>query len=451
MILYIIISAAIVLGLGWFLKTHVNTRENYYTPITDLEYIWTSVLILCVVVPGVIFASWKISKNNQLRYVEHLNGWETGTVHNVVQCYRDGPCHHEYDCDPYIVMVSYRYSCGKNRTCTGTRPETRYHSCPYAKQEWRHYVNTTLGTYNIDGNRLPPDYKTNPWRSRVAPDYLASRVGVGHPERWVQAKARVDGDSAGPVTKFHTYENYVLASHMTVLRNEVRQDIQKYKKDSLLPYIKRDILYEYGIDKVYPVKTAIPAGFRESVHRLSSSLGTTYKGDLRVVVVGNQIQNLDEYTNSLKSFWQSREYQDNNHALPKNSITLVIQTDGTTVTGSKAFSGMPTGNTLVMDRLSTQLKGLPFKTETLFGYPRYRAPKNIPLDSMGKVGYIMMQTDNPFQRENMGMYSYLRGDVQPSKAAKVWSVILSIVLGMLCWAIPFVLHCPSDHIQNNRR
>jgi len=446
MILYILFSVLIVLGIGLGIKYFTDQKTNDYKSITKLEYVWASLIISLLVIPAITTISWNVSKNNQMTYVEHLNGWETKCNLERIRCSRDGPCQNTYQCDPYLVSVSY--SCGDSKnpqTCT--RLETRYHNCPYAKEEWTYTVSTTLGEYTIDSHRFPTDYATNPWRiGEVASLSLAREVGVGNPDVWEDVRDRLLHDSAGPVTKLHTYENYVLASQMTVLKTSVQNDIAEFQKDKLLPPIKRDIVGHYWMDNVYNVNSPSPAGFRDAAARLASSLGTTRQGDIRIVLTNHpKIHgNPDLYTNTLHAFWQSRELQGNNHALPKNALVVVIGTDGKQVLWSRAFTGMPVGNEALVASFNTRLVGLPYQTDSLIGFLRHRNGANVGLDTLGKMSYLALQSQMAYKRENMGYYSYLRGDIQPTQSAKVWSVIFSILLGGLFWLVPLHMHCSTE-------
>src|SRR3989339_665794 len=78
------------------------------------------------------------------------------TQKEITDCYRDGPCRWEYDCDPYLV--SYPCNCDDKGNCS-TCYRTEYHDCPYVTQENSYYIKTTIGTYTIDSNRFPDNQK----------------------------------------------------------------------------------------------------------------------------------------------------------------------------------------------------------------------------------------------------------------------------------------------------
>jgi hypothetical protein len=463
MIIHILISATIVvlLGLGirhWVNTTYYRDRNKpwYYrntritTTITPLEFLWTTAIIVLLVVPATTMVSWKISKSSQLKYVEHINGWEVEATKQVTTCHRDGSCVHTYSCDPYIVMVTYRYSCGKS-TCTGVRPETRYHSCPYAKEEWSYVVNTTLGEYNVGSHRLPYDYASNPWRtSRVIDHGTARSIGVGDPTFWLSAVARIDSGIPGPVTKLHTYDNYVLASRTTVLKTEVLEDIQQLMADSLLPKIRKPFRDFYVMDNVYVVGNILPPqGFNDAARRLASALGTLRQGDVRIVLVDvNATDNPDKYTNTLRAFWQSADLQGTREALPKNAVVLVLGINEVKrVVWSRAFTGMPTGNERLQVYLTTRVVGAPLTPDSLLGRLN---PSTDTTTTLAVLPQTLLTQDGAYVRENMDVYNYLRGDIPPTSTAKVVGIVLSVIFGSLCWILPVMLHCSSERPSNQK-
>src|SRR3990167_11518560 len=127
----ILIAALAGLAIKFFLDYQRNNLE-----ITWGEYGLGLLAISFVLTPLIVWAGWSVVRSSNLSFNEYGNGWELQAVAEPVQCSRDGPCWHEYDCDPYIVMVSYECNCATDKdgytSCsTCWRPETRYHDCPY--------------------------------------------------------------------------------------------------------------------------------------------------------------------------------------------------------------------------------------------------------------------------------------------------------------------------------
>src|SRR3989344_7792271 len=107
-ILVVLAAAAAGLIVKWFLDNSRSGKE-----ITWTEFAVGMVAIVLVIVPLSIYSGNKIAKANNLSFNQFLNGWETKARPIQIQCTRDGPCRHEYDCDPYIVMVPYSCNCDK--------------------------------------------------------------------------------------------------------------------------------------------------------------------------------------------------------------------------------------------------------------------------------------------------------------------------------------------------
>src|SRR5205814_1305597 len=135
-------------------KYVLDHLPTYPEEITWKEYGIGMALISVIIAPGVTKIGWEKVRSDTVSFNEYWNGWEIAAIREDIPCTRDGPCAHEYDCDPYIVMVPY--SCGTEKNpSTCYRPETRYHDCPYVSNEFSYYVKTTLGDYTISTSRFP--------------------------------------------------------------------------------------------------------------------------------------------------------------------------------------------------------------------------------------------------------------------------------------------------------
>lgn len=97
LILAAILTAALAgLAVKWVLE--ISGKE---ARITWREYA-IGTTISPVVAILVAWAGWATASNNLTTFVEYWNGWEVSAVKETVECYRDGPCRWEYDCDPYL-------------------------------------------------------------------------------------------------------------------------------------------------------------------------------------------------------------------------------------------------------------------------------------------------------------------------------------------------------------
>lgn len=327
--------------------------------ITWIEYAVSMVAISLFICPLVGWAGAAMARKDNTTFVEFWNGWEARARVVETTCYRDGPCRWDYDCDPYLVPV--QYECGdskQSRTCT--RYETRYHQCPYTDSEFSYYVDTTLGTYTIDSHRLPVRPNSHRWRSwHSVPRHVIDAAGTGEPDFWTRARTRIAQGNPWPVTKTNRYENFVLASRHTILR-EYRGAADDYLAQGLMPSIATDIRRDsfYRSDKVYMIgcDRRSYASWNDSLERLNGALGSELHGDVHLVLVCSRVINLnpDQFRYGLEAYWQDTSVF-RRGALPKNAIVVIVgTTDQRTVAWARAFTGMPSGNELMLVTLQNR-------------------------------------------------------------------------------------------------
>lgn len=362
----------------WDAKRHKD--RSYHRGVNFPNITWTEfaigmLVIALVITPVVGKVGWNLAKQSNLTFNEYWNGWELQTVAPVTKCERDGNCRQTYDCDPYIVPVEYTYSCncdskGRCQTCTDTRLETRYHSCPYVNKETDYTIKTTLGDYVIAYGRLPDNPQANRWRPSVSvPDYVIRNAGVGAPPFWLAAKARVDSGKPGPITKRAEYENYILASDRTILK-QYSSAIEEYKKANLLPPVQSGVYDFYCADKVQFIgfRSVDPKAWQKALGYLNAAFGTELKGDLHLVIVQNETinNNPDKYILAIKSYWQNRAVFERN-AISKNSVIVVMGTaSGQVVDWTRATTGMPLGNEEMLIAIRN-IKSIPLTPESVIG------------------------------------------------------------------------------------
>lgn len=162
--LIVIVTAITACLAGWFVKW-ITDRNGTPLVITAREFAAGIALITCAVAPLSGWSLYKVALHSRATFKEFHNGYETRAVVRTITCSRDGPCYWAYDCDPYIVMVSYECGTSKSpQTCY--RPETRYHHCPYVTQEYDYTVETTLGPYTFAENRFPDAPDRHRWRGK---------------------------------------------------------------------------------------------------------------------------------------------------------------------------------------------------------------------------------------------------------------------------------------------
>lgn len=445
-----ILSAAIA---GLIIKFFFDWRGDFENNITWTEFAIGMLIIILVITPVVGKIGWDLFKQSNLTFNEYWNGWEIQAVADVTTCTRDGPCRHEYDCDPYIVLVTYTYSCGKNQTCTGVRPETRYHSCPYVNKETDYLVKTTLGDYAIAYGRLPDNPQANRWRSGVLiPQYVIDRAGVGAPPFWLAAKARIDSGKPGPVTKRAEYDNYILASDRTILK-QYSSAIEEYKKANLLPPVQSAVYDFYCADKVQFVgfRPADPKVWQAALSYLNAAFGSELRGDLHLIIVQNETinNNPDKYILALKAYWQNRAVFERN-AISKNSAIVVMGTaDGQTVEWTRATTGMPLGNEEMLVAIRN-IKGIPLTPESVIGRVEGEFDYKTKVGVRGKhsdgaiekILWGIGESQTKFKRIAMtgktgagSGFLYLSNEIDITSRQKFWIVFTIFVLSLGIWGV----------------
>lgn len=455
MILVSVLSAAVAgLLIKLYFDRLYNSSRYYSAPsITWTEFTIGILVIALIITPLVGNVGWNLAKQSNLTSNEYWNGWEKQAVTDVTTCTRDGPCRYEYDCDPYIVMVSYSCNCDSKGNCdTCYRPETRYHSCPYVNKEITYVVKTTIDDYTIAYNRFPDNPQANRWRQFVViPDYVIQNAGVGAPPFWLAAKARVDAGNPGPVTKRSKYDNYILASDRTILK-QYSSAVEEYKKSNLLPLVQSGIYNFYYADKVQFVgyQPVNSWEWQNALCYLNAAFGVELKGDLHLVIVQNEMinNNPDKYILALKAHWQNREVFKRD-TISKNSVIVVVGTsDGVTVEWARATTGMPLGNEEMLVAIRN-IKGISLTPESVIGEVRGKFDFKMKAGVLGDHGdgaleKILWGLDEPqtkFKRVAMtgktgagSGFLYLSNEIDITKWQRFWIIFVIFILSLGVWA-----------------
>jgi hypothetical protein len=276
---------------------------------------------------------------------------------------------------------------------------------------------------------------------------------------WAAAKERVESGNPGHVTKRMVYDNYLLASDLTIL-NEYSDMIEMYLEANLLPPVQYDVHSWYWADKVYFVNYHAnnPTEWHKRMGNLNSGLGTELQGDLHLVIVQSDAVNTapDTYLIALKAYWQNSEVFGDN-VISKNSIIVVLGTeDGNTVKWARAITGMPGGNEHMITAISRQLKGLPIEPETIIGslqgeiYTRESDGKTKVRalhPDPGALENIIWGLDDPktqFVRISMtgndeddvgGGYLHLEDEIRPSLTQMAVIIFVTTLGTMIVWFV----------------
>ncbi len=451
----IIIGALIVLGIGLAAKLFLDKKESPYR-ITLAEYAIAGGVMLAIVIPGTTWLGYKMAFDNAVTYEEYWGGQEVQAEWKKIACSRDGAAAHTFRCDPYRVRVSYDCSyytgSGKDRrrvSKTCHRWETRYHSCPYVTEEWTFLVHTTLGTFTIAANNFP----TNPENYRYTSPEGASRpapddVPRGIPAFWQEAKNRIDANQPGPVTVRKEYDNLILASQHTILK-KYSQDIQRYKKEGVFPTISSSVRDFYMADRVYFVGLNPDSRWQWHINYFNGALGYELQGDLHLVLVNaDKVNDPDNYAAALAAYWQSPELQPN--ALSKNAILVVLGVKGDKVEWSRATTGMPRGNELMLIEIRDQLKGAPYDPRSILGVPHGELVNEggqtkvriVHGPDQGVLESIIFGA-NKFTRVRMTDYQYLAHEIEPDDGQKRWIYFFIVLFGCVAWGICIAVGTPA--------
>lgn len=465
----LIITAAAVAGLAvkfaFDYKNKKFSRAGESPRVTWPEYAIGMIIIAAVVTPLVLYVGWTIAKSDNLTFYEYLNGWELEAVKVETQCSKNGPCRYEYDCEPYVVLVTYPCNCGKDGCSTCTRLETRYHSCPYVDKETTYVVKTTLGEYVIGEHRFPESPENNRWKGtrdykKDIPDYVVARAGVGEPLFWKQAKERTDSGNPGPATKRRHYDNYILASDKTIL-NQYSSAVEDYRAKGLLPKLEIGVYDFYIADKAHFVgfKPADAKEWQKKISYLNAGLGAEFQGDARFVIVKNEYAsgNPDAYVFALKAYWQDTRFFGKD-IISKNSVVFVVGTeDGLTVSWARAFTGMPLGNERLISAARDNLVGAKLAPEILIGEIRgeFDGQKRNAVKTVNgkgaieKIAWGLGDKTTKFVRVKMASFKYLEREIQLSARQKIFIGFLAFAASVGIWI--FALSFDDSHLLNGLR
>jgi hypothetical protein len=454
-ILWSMIAVAIA-GIG--VKIVLDRME---TPqeITWVEY-GIGMAISCLLVgPLIGHIGWSVAKSNLVTFNEYRNGWEVQATRQDIQCTKDGPCVHEYDCDPYQCNP-HKCNCSctsrnKDGSCASescdTCYDTCYHDCPYVTTESSFYVTTTLGQFAISENRLPDNPDSYRWSRLVSvPGWLVNRAGTGIPQFWTDVQKRCSANNPGPVTKKYEYENYILASDRSILKS-YSQDIDRFKSANLFPRLSHNVFSYYLADKVYFIgyQPKDATSWQDSVRYLNSALGSELQGDLHLVIVQNSTinSNPDIYALALKPYWQNKELFDRD-VLSKNGIVVIIgTTDGQTIAWARTFTGMPIGNEEMLLALKNRLKGTTLDPASVVGTVRGQTNGKAIVGNHGSgvIETVLWGLNSPttkFRRFSMKAqdkddfgpgFLYLQGEIEPTGGQKFTIALITFFVCCLAW------------------
>lgn len=464
--LYILgILGAIIVGV---LVKVISDNTGTMSQITRNELIVGAAICALFVVPMTVFVGTKIAKGNNLTFHENWNGYEIKAIENVTVCEKDGSCSYDYSCDPYqytYTETHYTTSTDANGNATtssytDTHTETRWHDCPYVTKEYNYEIKDSFGdTHEIGGTRFAKNPKR--WYGDGDEDYDGMpNVPRGAPKFWKEAKARIDSGNNGVVTKRMDYDNYILASQTTILK-QYSGAIARYKKAKLLPKVQTEIREPYLADRAYFVGLkADKKAWLTSVGQFNAAFGSDLQGDLHFVLVDmNDVSNMDEYSLALQAYWQGPEFKKD--GLSKNTLLVVVGTkDGKTIEWASAKTGMPVGNTAMLQDIRHKLRGLPLDPAVVIGAPK---PKfkgdDLTIENGAGILENIAWGEHKFERvcmlcegkEDNGVgFGYLGNQVELSGGQKFGILFVAMLLSAGVWtALMFVGAFRSENHEHN--
>lgn len=422
---------------------------------------------LCLVICLSTFAIGNsTAKSSKLEgYHQFINGSIMVAKKERVPCDRDGSCSNEYNCDPYEVTVTktrtvYAGSDSKGnaqyRTETYTEQETRYHSCPYATEEFNYWLVADFGYKKERDDIYSGAFSENPveWRAGGG---LPGNILRGDPPRWKEARDGLDAGNPVAAVITDTYTNYILATDDPLLKR-YSPDVEKYRKKKLLPdhtaNWKDNPVSSWNATKFHAVGGAKVdvAAWNKAVQQFNAGLGVSRQGDLHMVVVpASKIENPQSYINSLVAYWQGDTY--GKWSLAKNGVAIAVgvSDDGKTVEWVKEKTGMPVGNGQMQSHLES-IKDVPFDIDSFLGQPRAKYVKGELkyTDSGGLVEEaVIFDKTSQFLRacmeckdktDNGSSFVYLEAEVTIPTSVLIWEAVISFVLCAGVWV--FLYFCP---------
>jgi hypothetical protein len=437
-------TASLIAGVGVKL---VLDRLPRASQITWVELAIGMAIIGIVVAPLASWIGWTTAVGNALSFREYWNGWELEAVEEIVPCEVNGPCRYEYACHCREVCSS----AVRDDDCIAWKQECD--DCPYFEFERNLYVRTTVGDRPIAW-LAPEDYVARQITSTL-PFGFGPR-DYATPQFWLDCQTRVERGRPGPVTIRARYDNYILASGGTILRQHSSM-VDQYRRAGLLPPIQHAIYDHYYADKVSFVgwEAEDEGAWQAALMHLNAVLGADLQGDLHLVIVQDPAAaiNPDAYILALKAYWQDPDVWGDN-CLSKNAIVVAIgTTDGETVAWARAQTGMPLGNEQMVVAIRSRLKGIALTPERVIGrvrgafYVREEDGERVvrATGESGALRRVLWGFDDPatrFARVSMsgddpedlgGGFLYLDSEIQPKPGQKLAIVIVTFVLCSAVW------------------
>lgn len=452
----ILIPLAVGAGAYAYTRRHPFTRRAYNEDVpcevSRTELIITGAIIVLISLLVTVLWGPSVARGRTASgYREFWNGSVISASTQDWECTRDGPCVHEYDCDPYIHMHHHpAVTDAKGNVVTPAydEPHTHYHSCPYATREWSYHLHDNLGrTITISDHGF--DAEPRQWRGGSG---IPGGVQRGIPERWQASVDRLKASDAEPVTKINTYTNYILPTEGELYK-QFSSSIDGYLAKKLLPKhtanLDGEVLFDHEMQaQKFQVVGKVPdvnrRQWNDHLMRFNAALGIERQGDLHIIVLpAARVQNPDDYVNALVAYWQRALGR---WGFPKNGIALVLgaSADGKTIEWARAKTGMPEGNGELVAAVSFQLPDKALDPGLILGVVRaHSTGKEARYRHGNGVLADILFSDHPFRRACMNCddkddngtgYVYLKDTLPISGGAKLVMFGIVLLISLALWA-----------------
>jgi hypothetical protein len=303
------------------------------------------------------------------------------------------------------VTYTESYSCGtsKNpRTCTRTKTRIDYHA-PY-------YRIITSNGEKISITKSDYFKASREFGHKEKDIYRSNQVSFGDGDMYISYPNKIIPTSVG-----HTYENYVKASKLNVIKEKQNKQItDKMVKDGLIRPYPKTYKSEYGTQKLDRIidttGTANKKVLREKLDKYSAMLGKTKQVN-PVIYITNEPIGFKAY---LKSAWDGAKKNDAILVLGVNDEGVVQWSDVITWTNNTDFE-VDCGNkfknmSVKKDTIVTEFSKLIRESYVRKPYKEFEYLKeNISLDwywqlfillgNIGLSGFIFYKFLNNYDRK----------------------------------------------------
>lgn len=502
----VVVGIVALVGLvAKFRVDRVRQREDVYLYYPALhiewgEYAVALVLISLVITPVFYSIGEKLSVSEQLVYEEFYNGVETDAVEHSRAC-RAGSsgssrssgrsnCRYVYRCGSYTFQEAYQFpeTYINANGDVAMRLETRWRTvradieCPHLTHEFTYTIHDSLpgGDHQLEG--VYGAEEPTAWDEAVV---IPADIPLGPPEEWRESRRRLDANDPRPVTRMFEYDNFILAAQEDLLLPYV-DDIDSYLDAGLLPDHTENILEDplYGFHKSWANKLSFvgvtpdnEAAWQEALNGLNGALGMTLRGDVHMVAIdASLVSSKVQYVNALKAYWVGERF--GRRAVAKNAIIVVIGVDGDKVAWAEATTGMPYGNDVMLEAISSRFEGagIDFTPEAVIGNPRLEfvedgegeeEPVARLAEEPGVLEAVILR-DFPFARASMECadeedgesclgFGHLVSKIEPSLTARIAMGVFVVIISGVLWYLAavyewfgWVAHPKQSHDQRRK-